>query len=95
LQEVESAPADKSSWQVGSELMDKSHLTAFLHSQRGQCYIDQQETKMAISDLSAAIEACPGDVPNYMLRGRLYQEQGNPERAIADFRKARLLQRGY
>jgi tetratricopeptide (TPR) repeat protein len=64
------------------------------HNDRGLAYRRLGEQARAIIDHSAAIQLAPEDAAGFYNRGNAYFDEGNFDRAIADYDKAIRLGRG-
>jgi len=62
--------------------------TWFVYGMRASAYIAAKRWDEAIADLNKAIELKPDDAIAYESRGWVYEEKGEIEKAIANYREA-------
>jgi tetratricopeptide (TPR) repeat protein len=72
-------------------LQDKSHnprVRALCLVARARCYINQEKSAPAMSDLNAAIKLNGGDAEAYRLRGIIHKVAHEYDKSLADYEKA-------
>jgi len=91
---VEIVTTESPGEQVASSALPTPAIDAKAPFDSGNAFFDKKEYNKAISAFTEAIRLDPNLVPAYNNRGTAYAEQGNLDKADADFATAKRLKAG-